>query len=201
MARQTVPPESRVFTAGPHAHADNTHVSTWRAKAIALLRAAFGLIWAIAAWLKWQPPFINSFSEHVSASGEGQPAAIQAWISLWSHLINTNPHLFAYVLASTETAIAVCLSFGLLTNLTCVVGLLLSLGIWSVGEGFGGPYKLGESTDVGTALIYALLSAVLLAIAAGRYYSVDQWLTPRLGRFGFLAAGVPWHRRERPMLK
>ena len=41
----------------------------------------------------------------------------------------------------------------------------------------------------------ALLSAVLLAIAAGRYYSVDQWLTPRLGRFGFLAAGVPWHRR------
>ena len=61
MARQTVPPESRIFTAGPHAHADNTHVSTWRAKAIALLRAAFGVIWAIAAWLKWQPPFINSF--------------------------------------------------------------------------------------------------------------------------------------------
>ena len=86
-------------------------------------------------------------------------------------------------MSSTETAIAVCLSFGLLTNLICVVSLLLSLGIWSVGEGFGGPYKLGESTDVGTALVYALLSGVLLAIAAGRYYSVDQWLTRRLGRF------------------
>ena len=196
MARQTVPPDSRIFTAGPHAHADSTHISTWRAKAIALLRAAFGLIWAIAAWLKWQPPFINSFSEKVSSSTDGQPAAIQAWISFWSRLIGTNPHLFAYLLASTETGIAVFLIFGILTNLTCVVSILLSLGIWSVGEGFGGPYKLGESTDVGTALVYALLSGVLLAIAAGRYYSIDQWLTPRLGRFGFLAAGVPWGRRQ-----
>lgn len=199
MARQTLPPASRIFTAGPYARPASTRVSTWRARAIALLRVAFGLIWAIAAWLKWQPAFLNSFSERVSASGEGQPAAIQAWISWWSHLINTNPHLFAYGLASAETALAVCLIFGLLTNLTCVVSLLLSLGIWSVGEGFGGPYKLGESTDVGTALVYALLSAVLLAIAAGRYYSLDQWLTPRLGRLGFLAAGVPWPRRERPV--
>src|SRR2546421_6283967 len=201
MVKQTVPSESSIFTAGPHAHADSTHVSTWRAKAIAFLRVAFGLVWAIAAWLKWQPQFINSFSEKISASKEGQPAAIQAWISFWSHLINTNPHLFAYGLASTETAIAFFLIFGILTNLTRVVSFLLSLGIWSVGEGFGGPYKLGESTDVGTALVYALLSGVLLAIAAGRYYSVDQWLTPRLGRFGFLAAGVPWHRRQRPALK
>jgi uncharacterized membrane protein YphA (DoxX/SURF4 family) len=195
VARQTVPPESPIFTAGPYAHADSTRVSPWRAKAIALLRVAFGLIWAIAAWLKWQPKFITAFSQHISASQEGQPAAVVAWISLWSHLINTNPHLFAYVLASTETAIAVFLLFGLLTNLTCVVSLLLSLGIWSVGEGFGGPYKLGESTDVGTALVYALLSGVLLATAAGRYYSIDQWLTRKLGHLGFLAAGVVWQRR------
>lgn len=194
MARQSVPPESPMFTAGSHAHAESTHVSTWRASAIASLRVAFGLVWAIAAWLKWQPQFINSFSEKVSSSLEGQPAAIGAWILFWSHLISTNPHLFAYILASTETTIAVFLIFGILSNLTCVVSLLLSLGIWSVGEGFGGPYKLGESTDVGTALVYALLSGVLLAIAAGRYYSVDQWLTRRLGRFGFLAAGVPWQR-------
>ena len=201
MARQTSPPKSPIFTAGSYAHADSTYVSTWRAKAIAFLRVAFGMVWAIAAWLKWQPQFINSFSEKVSASQNGQPAAIQAWISFWSHLISTNPHVFAYLLASTETAIAVFLICGILTNLTCVVSLLLSLGIWSVGEGFGGPYKLGESTDVGTALVYALLSGVLLAIAAGRYYSVDQWLTSRLGRFGFLAAGVPWHRWPRPILR
>jgi thiosulfate dehydrogenase (quinone) large subunit len=193
MARQTIPLESPIFSAGVHAHADRTLVSTWRAKAIALLRVAFGLIWAIAAWLKWQPQFLNSFTEKVSASGEGQPPLIQAWISFWSHLISAHAHLFATILASTETASAVFLICGFLTNLTCMVSLLLSLGIWAVGEGFGGPYKLGESTDVGTALVYALLSAVLLAIAAGRYYSIDQWLTPRLGPLGILAAGARWH--------
>ena len=189
MARQTVPPESRIFTAGPYAHADSTHVSTWRAKAIALLRAAFGLIWAIAAWLKWQPPFINSFSEKVSSSTDGQPAAIQAWISFWSRLIGTNPHLFAYLLASTETAIAVFLIFGILSNLTSIVGIFLSLGIWSTAEGFGGPYMPGQSTDIGTAFPYAILFAVLLFLSAGRYYGVDQWLTAKLGRLGFLASG------------
>ena len=189
MNRETYPtsPQTFVTTAG------NTRVSLWRARAIAFLRIAFGLIWAIAAWFKWQPKFIDSFSSQVTSSKDGQPTAIQAWISFWGNLVNTNPHLFAYLLASTETAIAVFLIFGILTNLTCVVGILLSLGIWSVAEGFGGPYKLGDSTDVGTAVPYVLLFAVLIAVAAGRYYAVDEWLTPRLGRFGILAAGFPWH--------
>ena len=175
---------------------EDTRVSSWRAKAIAAMRIAFGLVWAVAAWLKWQPGFINGFTDKVSGAKDGQAPAVQSWISFWTNLISKNPHFFAYLLASTETAIAVFLIFGILTNLTCVVGILLSLGIWSVGEGFGGPYKLGDSTDVGTAMPYALFFGVLLAIAAGRYYSVDQWLTPRLGRFGFLASGTIQHRRR-----
>jgi thiosulfate dehydrogenase (quinone) large subunit len=161
------------------------------------LRVAFGLVWVFNAWLKWQPKFIASFPEKVSEAKEGQAPAVQSWIAFWTHLVSANLHLFAYLLATTETAIAVFLLFGLLTNLTCVVGILLSLAIWSVGEGFGGPYKFGDSTDVGTALPYALLFGVLLAIAAGRYYSVDQWLTPRLGRLGFLASGTIWRWRRR----
>src|SRR3954447_20656617 len=131
---------------------EGTRVSSWRAKAIAALRIAFGLVWVVAAWLKWQPEFINGFMDKVSGAKDGQAPAVQAWISFWTNLASKNPHFFAYLLASTETAIAVFLIFGILTNLTCVVGILLSLGIWSVGEGFGGPYKPGDSTDVGTAL-------------------------------------------------
>src|SRR5258706_11343108 len=175
---------------------EDTRVSSWRIKTIAALRIAFGLVWAIAAWLKWQPAFIDSFMDKVSGAKDGQAPAVQSWLSFWTNMVSMNPRFFACLEASMETALAVLLIFGILTNLTCVVSFLLSLGIWSVGEGFGGPYKLGESTDVGTALVYALLSGVLLAIAAGRFYSVDQWLTRRLGRFGFLAAGVSWHRRQ-----
>jgi len=201
MARQTMPPESPIFTAGPHAHADSSRVSTWRARAIALLRIAFGLIWAIDAWFKWQPGFISSFTEQINQAKQDQPQGVQSWLSFWSHIVGSNPHFFAYLTAVTETALAAFLILGLLTNVTCLVGMVWSLAIWAVPEGFGGPYKPGDSTDVGTALLYALMFAVLLAIAAGRYYSVDQWLTRKLGRLGFLAAGVPRPRRQRPVLR
>ncbi|MFL5705188.1 MAG: hypothetical protein ACJ8AG_20485 [Ktedonobacteraceae bacterium] len=87
-----------------------------------------------------------------------------------------------------ETALAVLLILGLLTHLTCIVGFLWSVGIWAIPEGFGGPYKPGDSTDIGTALLYTLMFAVLFAISAGCYYGVDRWLTSRLGLVGFLAS-------------
>jgi len=71
-----------------------------------------------------------------------------------------------------------------------ITGFFLSLGIWSTAEGFGGPYILGHSTDIGTALPYAILFAILFCISAGRYYGLDQWLAPRLGRLSFLATGT-----------
>jgi hypothetical protein len=47
---------------------------------------------------------------------------------------------------------------------------------------------LGVSTDVGTAFPYTIIFAVLLFLSAGRYYGLDRWLSPRLGRMGFLAS-------------
>lgn len=95
---------------------------------------------------------------------------------------------FVYLAAVVETALAVFLILGLLTHLTCVVGILWSLAIWAIPEGFGGPYQAGQSSDIGTAILYALMFAVLFAIAAGRYYGVDRWLSSQLGRLRFLAS-------------
>jgi thiosulfate dehydrogenase (quinone) large subunit len=169
---------------------------TWRTKGIAALRILFGLIWAINAWFKWHPVFQRNIVETVTGAKAGQAGPIQAWIAFWGHIVASNPMLFAHLLAATETAIAVFLILGLLGNLTDVVGMVLALGIWSTAEGFGGPYKPGDSTDIGTAIIYAVVFAILLMISASRYYGLDQWLTPRLGRFGFLASGRFWHRRR-----
>ena len=171
-------------------------IKTWRAKGIAALRIIFGLIWAINAWFKWDPTFQSKIADTVTGSQDGQPGPIQAWIIFWGHLVSADPVLFARILATTETALAVLLILGLLSHLSYVAGILLTLGIWSTAEGFGGPYKPGESTDIGTAIIYTVVFAVLLFISAGRYYGLDQWLTPRLGRFGFLASGT-LRRRKR----
>jgi thiosulfate dehydrogenase (quinone) large subunit len=161
----------------------------WRERGVGLARIIFGLVFGVAAVLKWQPQFQNTFVQQISAASDGQPAPIQAWLSFWTHLVSINPLLFARLEATTETAIAVFLIFGILSNLTYIVGISLSLGIWSTAEAFGGPYVPGQSTDIGTAFPYAILFAVLLFLSAGRYYGVDQWLTAKLGRLGFLASG------------
>ena len=167
-------------------HPDHTRR---RARAIACLRVAFGLVWAVAAWLKWQPAFQQPFLAQITTAGNGQPPAVQAWIAFWGTLIGHNPLLFARLEASTETTLAVLLILGLFSNLSYVVGILLTLGIWAIPEAFGGPYQPGQTTDIGTALPYALLFGALLVLSAGRFYALDQWLTPRLGCLGFLAAG------------
>jgi thiosulfate dehydrogenase (quinone) large subunit len=161
----------------------------WRERGVGFMRIVFGLVYIVAAALKWQPQFQNTFVQQISGAGDGQPAPIQAWISFWTHIVSINPLLFARIEATTETAIAVFLIFGIFSNLTFIVGFFLSLGIWSTAEGFGGPYIPGQSTDIGTALPYAILFVVLLFLSAGRYYGVDQWLTAKLGRMGFLASG------------
>ena len=168
----------------------------WRERGVGIARIIFGLVWVVAALLQWLPQFQNTFVAQVAAAKTGQPGFIQAWISFWANLVSVNPLLFARVLATTEAMLAVFLILGLFSNLTSLVGIFLSLGIWAVPEGFGGPYIPGFSTDVGTAFPYAILFLVLLCLSAGRYYGLDQWLTPRLGRLGFLASGSLRRRRK-----
>jgi thiosulfate dehydrogenase (quinone) large subunit len=161
----------------------------WRERGVGIARIIFGLVWVVAAILQWQPQFQNTFVAQVTAAKDGQPGFIQGWISFWAHLASINPLLFARMLATTETVIAAFLILGIFSNLTYIVGIFLSLSIWSIPEGFGGPYIPGATTDIGTAFPYAILFVVLLCLSAGRYYGLDQWLTSKLGRLGFLASG------------
>ncbi len=169
-------------------------VLSWQQKGIGITRIAFGVAWAVAAILKWQPAFISSFTDTVNGALNGQPAFIQAWISLWARLVSINPHMFAYGAALVETSLAICFLLGIFTNTASVVGILWAFIVWSVPEGFGGPYVPGQSTDIGTTFPYMLLCLFLLCVASGRYFGLDRMLTPRLGRFGFLATGPLWRK-------
>jgi uncharacterized membrane protein YphA (DoxX/SURF4 family) len=160
----------------------------WRQRGVGFARIIFGMVWVVAAILSWQPQFQNTFVAQVAAAKAGQPVFIQGWLTLWTNLVSVNPLLFARILATTQTAVAAFLILGIFSNLTYIVGIFLSLGIWAIPEGFGGPYIPGQSTDIGTAFPYAILFVVLLCLSAGRYYGLDQWLTSRLGRLGFLAS-------------
>jgi uncharacterized membrane protein YphA (DoxX/SURF4 family) len=161
-----------------------------RRRAVAVVRIVFGLIWAVDAALKWLPTFAqSSFIGTLQGARLGQPDVIAAWINIWLNVLQSDPSLFAHVLAVVESLLAVCLLVGAFTNLACLVGGRLTLGLWTTAEGFGGPYVAG-GTDIGAGLIYVLVFAVLAISAAGSSWGLDAWLRPRLGRLRWLCSPV-----------
>jgi nitrite reductase (NO-forming) len=153
--------------------------ATRRMIAIAYLRIAFGVIWSIDAALKWQPAFQANFSQIVIGVAQGQPAFLNWWFSIWQFIVNGRAPIFAVLTATTETYLAVALIAGFARKLTYTIGIAYGLFVWSVAEGFGGPYVPGTTTDVGAAIVYSLVFWALLLIDAGRM-SVDRLIAARV---------------------
>lgn len=158
------------------------HYSHWPKTGI---RIAFGTVWLADAAMKWTAHFRNDYIDHLKEGSEGRPGWLTPWFRFWVDLQSPAPHFWAYLVATTETLIAVAILVGFARKLTYSAALGFSLLIWITAEGFGGPY-MGASADVdvGAGIIYALVFAALLAFS---YYlepspwSVDYHLERRIG--------------------
>jgi nitrite reductase (NO-forming) len=153
------------------------------------LRIGFGVIWLADAGMKWLPGFRSGFTGMVSGAAQGQPGWLLPWFRFWTGLVSPHAGLLALATAVTETAIAVALLAGLARRASCAGAIVFSLMIWSVPEGFGGPYGAG-STDIGTGIIYAVAFAGLLVL--GRHVpasrlTADYHLQQRLGWWHLLS--------------
>jgi uncharacterized membrane protein YphA (DoxX/SURF4 family) len=150
-----------------------------RLTGLALLRIAFGAIWAVDASLKWQPAFQANFQQILSGVAQGQPGFLSWWFGLWQFVVSGRAPVFAILTASTETYLAVALLTGFARKFTYSLGILYGLFVWSVAEGFGGPYMPGTTTDVGAAIIYSFLFIALLLVDAGRL-SIDNLIVKKI---------------------
>ncbi len=145
------------------------------------LRVTFGVIWGIDAVLKWLPGFRSGYMDTIMGQAQGQPGWLRPWFNFWINLQHPRVAFFAYLVAAVETLIAAALILGFARKLTYVASIGFSLLIWATAEGFGGPYTSG-SADIGTALIYAVVFAGLLALsyyAGPARFSVDYYLEQR----------------------
>jgi nitrite reductase (NO-forming) len=151
-----------------------------------MLRIGFGLIWLIDAVLKWLPDFHKGLLGMVKMAGQGQPSWLHWWFHSWFNIVQANTDLWAYGVAVLETVIALALIFGFARKLTYIVTIFSGVMIWGIAEGFGGPYS-GTSTDIGTAVIYAVVAAALLVLSQypSSRFSVDYLLEQRVSW---------WHR-------
>jgi nitrite reductase (NO-forming) len=145
-------------------------------------RVVFGLIWLIDAVLKWLPGFRSTYVSAVTGAAQGQPGWLRWWFDFWVKLQTPRPNFFAYLVAVLETLVAFAIIFGFARKLTYISSAVFGVVIWAVAEGFGGPYMVGSS-DIGTAIIYAVVSMGLLALcyyAGTSRYSVDYYIEKRI---------------------
>jgi uncharacterized membrane protein YphA (DoxX/SURF4 family) len=151
----------RQFTNSP---ARMIHLTSLHRNPTTVLRVLFGVVWLVDAFFKWQPGFRSSFAAVLQGMVSSQPGIVRPWFQFWALIATHTGHLLPDLTAVTETAIGVALILGIARRPVYLVGALYALFVWAVGEGFGGPYALGISTDVGAALIYAFVFACLFAL-------------------------------------
>ena len=166
------------------------------------LRITFGIIWLIDAVLKWLPGFRSGYLSMISSAGQGQPGWLHPWFSFWTNLQRPEVAFFAYSVAAIETVIAVAVILGFARKLTYISAAAFSVLIWAVAEGFGGPYTSGAS-DIGTAIIYALVFGCLLTLAiytGPDTYSIDHYLEKKVSWWWKLAEfGRPAQQQAVPV--
>jgi nitrite reductase (NO-forming) len=164
-------------------------------------RIAFGLIWAIDALLKWEPAFRSGFTGDLKMAAEGQPGWLHGWFHLWINLVAPNSGFFAYSTAVIETLVAAAVIFGFARKFTYIGAALFSVLIWATAEGFGGPYS-SSSTDIGTAVMYAVVFMGLLALdyeTSPSRFSVDTLIERRVSWWHRIAEIGPSSKSKKPV--
>lgn len=163
-----------------------------RGWAAAAVRIGFGVIWAIDAWLKWQPGFRATFLPNIIIASEGQPHWLAPWFDFCIRMQRPAPEMWAYAAAVIETLIAITVISGAGRRVVYIGGALYSLLIWSSAEGFGGPYGRG-ATDVGPSIIYVLVFLALLVMLEHGLdrFNVDSAIARRIPWWAHVAGPGP----------
>ena len=159
-----------------------TNITKKLAGRVAILRIIFGILWGIDAAFKWTPTFRKGYMGQINSAAIGQQSWLHWWFSFWIKFLSHNPHFFAVLTAIIESLIAVALITGLARRATYLWAIVFSLLIWSVAEGFGGPYS-NTSTDIGTAIMYAVVFFALYGLermAKPPRWSIDNYINKHL---------------------
>ena len=144
------------------------------------IRIILGIVWLIDGYLKFSPGLIDSFPGLIKS--EGQPTWLQPWFNFWSSVTSANAAPFVYSIGALEVALGAALVLGFMRKIAYLGGMVLSLLIWAIPEGFGGPYG-PASTDIGTGIIYSFLFLSLIiinTISGPSKYSLDFLLERKI---------------------
>ncbi len=135
-----------------------------------VFRVLFGILWVIDGAFKFEPGLVDDFPGMIVT--DGQPAWLQPWFQFWATQAAQNAAFWVYASGVLELAVGFGLLFGFMRKIAYLGGTVLSLFIWAVPEGFGGPYGSG-TTDPGGGIVYAMVFLMLIVINSA--YGPSRW--------------------------
>jgi DoxX. len=153
------------------------------------MRISFGVVWLIDGSFKFSPNLPAAFPQMIASAEMGQPSWLQPWFNFWLNIVSQNPAIWVYLVGVSEVLLGLALILGLMRKVAYIGGMILSLLIWAVPEGFGGPYG-PTSTDIGTGIIYSFVFIFLLLINATygpSKYSIDYLIEKRFPQWAKVA--------------
>jgi hypothetical protein len=150
------------------------------------LQAGLGVVWLVDAALQFQPAMFGSaFARDVLApAAAGQPGWVAEPILHVVRLVESAPVLVNGAFAAIQLALGLALLLGWRPRLVLGASVAWALGVWWLGEGFGGIFGGGATLLVGApgaALLYAVL-AVLAWPPRGKVAGSSSGVAPRAGR-------------------
>jgi cytochrome oxidase Cu insertion factor (SCO1/SenC/PrrC family) len=157
------------------------------ARARALLRIGFGVIWIFDGILQAQPKMAGGLASQVI---EPTAAASPAWVQ---HVVNWGGTIWSYH-PITAGAASVWIQIGIGAWMLVaargtwsrLAGVAWGLTVWMFGESFGGIFAPGLSWLTGAP------GAVLIYVVAGALIALpeDAWRSPKLGRLLLGGIGI-----------
>ncbi len=161
---------------------DDSTITYKIARHVAAIRIIFGLFWLINASLKWKSSYSLNLSAQLQGAVSNQPGWTHAWFNIWVNLTSNNAKQVAILVALSQTLIALFLIFGFARKLTYYLAVIFSLLVWTIVEGFNGPY-LAASNDFGAGIIYTIIFISIYGLdrlSEPPMWSVDNYLNRKI---------------------
>jgi hypothetical protein len=129
------------------------------------VRAVLGVLWLLDAALQAQPTLFRPewWRDDLAQSAMGQPAAINQSIVWAAGVIAGHAGAFNALFVAIEAGIGLALLAGRFERTAIALSIPWALGIWWVGEGFGGlpsGFALLAGGAPGAVLLYVLLGLI-----------------------------------------
>lgn len=126
---------------------------------------ALGALWLVDGALQFQPSMFTRgfFVDTLGMANMGLPGPVATVEYDLTSMLAAHPALWNALFASLQVALGVGLLWRRTARAALALSILWALGVWTVGEGFGGLFMSG--TDLLTGAPGAALLYVLVALA------------------------------------